>query len=149
MSESKSYTLPIFKVALLRDSELPGARMGEIQSARLLWQLMGDIPHEEMWAILVDAQARNIGAVKLAHGGSHGVGVLPKDIFRPLMVGNASGFVLGHNHPSGDPTPSSEDISFTRDLARLGKELGIPLLDHIVTTHNPDNFRSFYQLGIL
>ncbi len=54
------------------------------------------------------------------------------EIFRPAIETNATAIIVGHNHPSGDPTPSPEDIHTTRSLVEAGQLLGIELLDHIV-----------------
>lgn len=56
----------------------------------------------------------------------------PREIFRPAIVSGACSIILTHNHPSGDPTPSEEDIKVTRDIKRAGDLLRIELLDHVV-----------------
>jgi DNA repair protein RadC len=58
--------------------------------------------------------------------------VHPRECFRPLIESSASACILVHNHPSGDPTPSSEDIKITRQLISAGEIMGIKVLDHIV-----------------
>lgn len=62
------------------------------------------------------------------------MGVRPADPLRYALRAAASGFVLVHNHPSGDPTPSVEDVSFTRRVAAAAAVVGVPLLDHVVVT---------------
>jgi DNA repair protein RadC len=59
----------------------------------------------------------------------------------------ASAFLLVHNHPSGDPAPSEEDINFTQALARAGSVVGVPLLDHIIVARQ--RTRSMLELGVL
>lgn len=58
--------------------------------------------------------------------------VHPREVFRPAILGSAASVILVHNHPSGDPEPSEEDLSITRRLAQVGELLGIPVLDHVV-----------------
>lgn len=58
--------------------------------------------------------------------------VHPRDVFRPAVKDAAKSILLMHNHPSGDPTPSEDDVVFTRRLAEAGNALGIQVLDHIV-----------------
>jgi DNA repair protein RadC len=58
--------------------------------------------------------------------------VHPRETFRPAILDGASSIILAHNHPSGDPTPSSEDIKITRQLIAAGEIMGIKVLDHIV-----------------
>lgn len=55
-----------------------------------------------------------------------------RDVFRNALLANAAAVIIGHNHPSGDPSPSADDIAVTRRLSRAGEVIGIPLLDHIV-----------------
>ena len=72
--------------------------------------------------------------------------VTPSAVFRTAVVANAAAVVLGHNHPSMDPTPSEADIRVTRDLVRAGQLLKIEVLDHIIIGHE---FRSLRELGYL
>jgi DNA repair protein RadC len=70
--------------------------------------------------------------VLIAKGGASRIGITPKDVFVPLIRLNASSFVVVHNHPGGNPTPSRDDVAFTNSLACLGRTLGLTLLDHII-----------------
>ena len=58
--------------------------------------------------------------------------VHPREVYKGALLTNAASVILAHNHPSGDPTPSKEDIELTSSLAGTGKVLGIPVLDHLV-----------------
>jgi DNA repair protein RadC len=58
--------------------------------------------------------------------------VHPRECFRPLILSSASSCILAHNHPSGDPTPSAEDIKITRQLIAAGELVGIKILDHVI-----------------
>ena len=69
----------------------------------------------------------------------------PREIFRPMVAEAAARVLLLHNHPSGDPTPSPEDVAFTRRLEEAGDLLGIPLLDHVVVGHG--TYSSLRDLG--
>jgi DNA repair protein RadC len=60
------------------------------------------------------------------------VEVHPREVFRPLIRMAAAGGLVAHNHPSGDPTPSPEDIALTRRLRDVGGMVGIPIVDHVV-----------------
>jgi len=57
------------------------------------------------------------------------------EVFRPAVIRNCPGLILCHNHPSGDPTPSKEDIETTRQLVEAGRILDIELVDHIIIGH--------------
>lgn len=85
--------------------------------------------------------------VVLAKGGDVGAAVTVRDIFVPLVRLAAVGFVLVHNHPGGDPTPSVEDVRLTNALARAGQVLGIELVDHVVVAAS--GAVSFRDVGLL
>jgi DNA repair protein RadC len=73
--------------------------------------------------------------------------VHPREVFRDAIRHSASSVVLGHNHPSGDPTPSEEDMKITKRLVEAGKIIGIEVLDHVVI--GKDNFYSFKEKGLI
>jgi DNA repair protein RadC len=81
--------------------------------------------------------------MEIARGTAIGVEVHPREVFRPLIRMAAAGGVLAHNHPSGDPTPSSEDLELTRRMREVGMLLGIPVIDHVVIAQN--GFRSIME----
>jgi DNA repair protein RadC len=62
--------------------------------------------------------------------------VHPREVFKTAIIDNASSIVLVHNHPSGDPSPSSEDIRVTRQIIEAGKIIGITLVDHVIVGRN-------------
>jgi DNA repair protein RadC len=72
--------------------------------------------------------------------------VHPREVFKTALLSNAAAILLLHNHPSGDPTPSPEDLSITRRLQESGEILGIKVLDHIVIG---DTYLSFVEKGLL
>ena len=74
--------------------------------------------------------------------------VHPREVFKVACVGNASGIIVLHNHPSGDPLPSDEDKRITGRLEEAGRVLGIPLLDHIIIGRE-DGYHSFADAGAL
>ena len=73
--------------------------------------------------------------------------VQPRDVFREAMLGAAAAIVVFHNHPSGDPTPSPDDVDLTTRLAAAGALLGIDLIDHVVL--GDVRYCSFKELGRL
>ena len=68
----------------------------------------------------------------VALGGLNAASIEPREVFRGAIAAGAAAVVLGHNHPSGSPEPSEDDIRLTQRLARCGETLGIRLLDHLV-----------------
>jgi DNA repair protein RadC len=100
--------------------------------ARVYSDWLGSLDHEIVVALALDAQNHLVQELELARGGAAGVALRPGDIFRPLLRAGARCCILLHNHPSGDPTPSIDDIRMTEAVSAVGNLVGIPLLDHIV-----------------
>jgi len=90
------------------------------------------LDHEELWVLALDAGNGLRAARRVAAGGLHGLSVLARDPLRVALREGASGFILVHNHPSGDPTPSREDVEFTERIARAADVVATPLVDHVV-----------------
>lgn len=82
--------------------------------------------------ILLDTQNKIIKIVTIAIGGVNSTTVEIREIYKEPIKTNATKIILAHNHPSGDTTPSSEDIKFTRKINEAGKVFGIELMDHII-----------------
>ena len=101
------------------------------------------LAQEVFLAIGLDARNRIVGEVEVARGLLTGVEVHPREVFRPLIRMAAAGAVVAHNHPSGDPTPSHEDIALTRRLRAVGELVGIPIVDHVVIAG--DRYRSIAE----
>jgi DNA repair protein RadC len=93
---------------------------------------LASIDHEELWLLALDGHHGLRSARRVASGGIHGLHVAPRDAMRVALREAASAFVLVHNHPSGDPRPSEEDVLFTRAVAQAGGIIGTPLLDHVI-----------------
>lgn len=87
---------------------------------------------EELWVLALDVRHRVLWEACLARGSLTGVEVHPRDVFRPLIRGGAAAAILCHNHPSGDPSPSQQDLELTCRLREVGELCGIQLLDHVV-----------------
>jgi DNA repair protein RadC len=91
-----------------------------------------DEPQEEFHALLLNSRHRVMREVLVTRGIVDASLIHAREVFRPAVSEGASGVILVHNHPSGDPTPSAEDRAVTRQLAAAGRALGIPVLDHVV-----------------
>ena len=93
---------------------------------------LSTLDHEELWVLALDGRHGLRAARRVAAGGIHGMHVGARDPLRVVLREAASAFVLVHNHPSGDPAPSDEDLSFTRAVYEAGVVVGVPLLDHVI-----------------
>jgi len=93
---------------------------------------LGTLEHEEVWLLSLDGKYGLKSARRIAQGGLHGCALLTRDVLAPALRDGASAIVLVHNHPSGDPTPSPEDVTMTRAVRAAGELVGVPLIDHVV-----------------
>ena len=111
---------------------------------------------EWFFVILLNRKNRPLARVQITKGTATSSLVHPREVFKPAIIGGASGIIVVHNHPSGDPAPSSADIQVTRQLREAGKTLGIELTDHIVigdrsgsSTSGAKGHYSFREAGLL
>jgi len=88
--------------------------------------------HERFIAVLLDTKNRVIRDVEVSMGGLANSLALPRDVFRYAVTEPASAVIFVHNHPSGDPTPSQDDLALTKRLSEAGDILGIRVLDHVI-----------------
>lgn len=95
-------------------------------------RLVSDSNREEFHVICLDTKNQVIDAHQVSIGTLDASLVHPREVFRPAIKDSASSIILMHNHPSGDPTPSKEDLAVTTRLEQCGETLGIDVLDHIV-----------------
>lgn len=89
---------------------------------------------EKMVIVCLDIHMNIIGLHEVAHGSIDGCGLRMADIYKRALLNNAYSIVIAHNHPSGDVTPSSTDITFTERVIKAGDILGISCLDHIIVS---------------
>jgi DNA repair protein RadC len=101
-------------------------------AAEFLLPAFGARPTEQFGVVLLDTKHRVVRTSIVAIGTLNSTAVQPRDVYREAMLGAAAAIVIFHNHPSGDPTPSPDDVELTRRLAAAGVLLGIDLVDHIV-----------------
>jgi DNA repair protein RadC len=90
------------------------------------------LDHEEVWMFSLDGQNGLKAARRIAQGGQHGCALSTRDVLGIALRDAASAIVLVHNHPSGDPSPSAEDLGMTRALSSACKVVGLTLLDHVI-----------------
>jgi DNA repair protein RadC len=106
-----------------------------------------DLPHEEFWVIMLNRANRLLKKHQISLGGVHGTVADPKIIFKTALESLASGIIVAHNHPSGNLTPSQQDIDLTKKLKEAGKLLEIQLLDHVIIASK--NYFSFADEGLM
>lgn len=116
----------------LFERQLPPQLRGPEDVARLMVPRMAGLAQECFFVIGINARNQLLAEFPIARGTLSAVEVHPREVFRPLIRISAAAAILAHNHPSGDPTPSGEDLDLTRRLREVGDLVGIPIIDHIV-----------------
>lgn len=118
----------------LARAEMPDRRLLEHPNAvaRYLRLRYADRDQEIVGALFLDVRARLVGESEIYRGALSRAVVEPRGILQKAILSRASSFVLFHTHPSGDPTPSREDLAVTRRLAEAGRVVGIRLVDHLI-----------------
>jgi DNA repair protein RadC len=108
---------------------------------------------ENFQVVFLNTRRRMIGMQVMSPGTLDSLLTHPREIFSAAIAKRAAAIILVHNHPSGDPTPSEQDIKVTRDLMRAGQLLKIEVLDHVIlgrqTLERPRDFISLRELGYL
>jgi DNA repair protein RadC len=115
--------------------QAPGARVqlrSPKEAAAYLLPRFGSRPVEQFGIVLLDTRHRVLRSTILAVGSLNATAVQPREVFREAALGAAANLVLFHNHPSGDPAPSPDDLDLTRRLIAAGLIMGIEVLDHII-----------------
>lgn len=102
------------------------------KAAQFFWQHVHDSPQEVMMAAFLDSHNRVIGWQKAFVGTLTRAAVEPRVILQAGLLSNAASIIVAHNHPSGDPAPSAEDLGWTRRMAAAGEILGLRLVDHLI-----------------
>ena len=101
---------------------------------------------ENLWLITLDTKNNITGIFTVSTGSLNSSIVHPREVFKRAVLQNASSIIICHNHPSGDPAPSQEDINITKRLYEAGRILGIELLDHIIIGDN--KYTSLKEKGV-
>jgi DNA repair protein RadC len=101
-------------------------------AAHLVMPVMGLLEQEELHVMLLDTKNRVLGTRQVCKGAANVTHVDMADLFRHAIRANAVFLIVAHNHPSGDPTPSPEDVAITRQIVEAGKLLNVEVLDHLV-----------------
>lgn len=116
--------------------ELEGIYGEQVRSptevARVLRPVIEHEPTEVFIVLIVNGKHRVSGIAEVSRGTLTTSLVHPREVFGPALRQGAAAIIVAHNHPSGDPDPSVEDLSVTRRLKEAGELLGVPLLDHII-----------------
>lgn len=109
--------------------------------------LFDELAQEQFVVVLLDTR-NSITAIDIVGVGTINASLVhPREVFRAAVSGLACSILLAHNHPSGNPEPSAEDVAITKQLVEAGKVLGIPVVDHLIFAGS--NFTSLAERGII
>lgn len=120
---------------------------GSNDAAALLTPLLGDLDHEEFWIILLNRSNKIIDKFMASKGGITGTVIDVRTIMKEAVEKSATSMILGHNHPSGNLSPSDADLQITQKIKEAGKIMEIQVLDHLIITQK--NYYSFADNGII
>jgi len=109
--------------------------------------VLRDEDRERLVAMCLDSKNRPNAIYTIAIGDLSQVPTHPREVFKAAILANAASIILAHNHPSGDPNPSRDDIMITKRLAAAGRIIGIEVLDHVVIGDN--EYVSLKQSGMM
>src|ERR1051326_8175857 len=108
---------------------------------------LGKQKREMFYVVLLTNKNKKIREVKISEGSLTASLVHPREVFNPVIRESAAAVIFVHNHPSGDPAPSPEDIDITKRLKQVGEVMGVRVLDHVVIGHG--RYYSFSDKGML
>jgi DNA repair protein RadC len=116
------------------------------EAAQLILYEMSALDQEELWVLLLDTRNHFLATDIVYRGSLNSSQVRVGELFKSAVRRNAASIIVAHNHPSGDPTPSPDDVAVTRAIVEAGKLLDIDVLDHLVIGNG--KFVSLKQRGL-
>lgn len=116
------------------------------EAAHLIMHEMSALEQEELWVLLLDTRNKLLATETVYRGSLNSSQVRIAELFKAAVRRNAASIIVAHNHPSGDPTPSPDDIAVTRGIVEAGKLMDVEVLDHLVI--GSGNFVSLKQRGL-
>ena len=145
-----AYRLPRYRVALVREGSCT-AEQKTIRTPEDVFAIMGpeyeNAVVETAQMLALDTKNKVIGVFTVSTGSLNASIIHPRDIFQRAILSNAASVILVHNHPSGDPSPSPEDIELTRKLMEAGRVMDVAILDHVVIGEG--RFESLKERGVM
>ena len=143
--------IPRFDVRLVRDGRVATLEPTIIRRPEdtlpVLEAELSELGYEKFIALALNTKNHVTAVLPVSSGSLNASIVHPRELFQRAILANCASLILAHNHPSGDPVPSPEDIALTRKLIEAGLLLDIPVLDHIVLGYG--RFVSFKERGLI
>jgi DNA repair protein RadC len=132
--------ISVVRVELIKERNLDYVGSRQIRTAddaaTIMYEYIGNTDRENFVVMMLSTK-HYVNAINTVSIGSLDACIVhPREVFKPAILGNSSDIIVGHNHPSGDPSPSPEDVAVTKRLVEAGRTLGITLLDHLIIGHD-------------
>lgn len=143
--------VPLFTTKLVREGCFAFIERDQVDTPQAVAVVLQDYyeakDREEFVVVLLDTANTMIGLSVLSVGGLTACIVEARQVMKVAILANAAAVICAHNHPSGNPEPSREDVRITKQLVEAGKLMGVPVLDHLIVT--PDGYTSLSERGLL
>jgi len=152
---NRSKFISIFRITLVRDRRVafePCQLVNSSQSQPLIKKLIesqGQPDREQFCVILLNSKNEIIGLNIVSIGDLSSAKVHPREVLKPAILSNSAAMILSHNHPSGNLTPSPEDIEITTVIVQASKIMGIQVHEHLIISMHDDSYYSFADHGII
>jgi len=144
-----------YRIALVKDRRVAFEQCQLInsqQSQPLIKKLIesqGQPDREQFCVILLNSKNEIIGLNIVSTGNLSSAPVHPREVLKPAILSNSAAMILSHNHPSGDLSPSQEDIAITTIIVQASKIMGIQVHEHLIISMHDDRYFSFADHGII
>ncbi len=151
----RSKFISTYRVTLIKDHQLPFATCRLNNSAQAqpliksLIETHGQADREQFCVLMLNAKNEIIGLNIVSTGDVSSATVTPRELLKPAILTNSSALILGHNHPSGDVSPSPEDLAATKRIVHASKIMGIIVHEHLIISMFDDAYYSFADNGII
>lgn len=139
MEDKKMYRMTQYRVSLVKDSAEMKEGTRRIDSVQAIAEACADmkaLDREQLRVYYINARMGLIGWELISQGTLTASLAHPREIFKGAILATCHGIILAHNHPSGEPSPSEEDVRLTKRVAQCGQILGIRVLDHVIIAEN-------------
>jgi DNA repair protein RadC len=144
-----------YRVALVRDRrvafepcQLANSRQAQPLIKKLI-ETQGQPDREQFCVILLNSKNEIIGLNIVSTGDLSSAKIHPREVLKPAILSNSAAMILSHNHPSGELSPSPDDLAITTTIVRASKIMGIQVHEHLIISMYDDGYFSFADNGII
>ena len=143
------FKLEVVSVRLVRDAPLFSDHkiISPADAVKVVGDFLCEMDREVLCVINLKSDGTPINCNIVSIGAVNQSIAEPRELFKASILSNAAQMIIVHNHPSGDPAPSKQDLQVTEDIQEIGKMVDIPLIDHIIIGDN--KYMSFKEAGLL